>query len=266
MTDPKEELETVPSHTEAVYDDVFGEVTEDGPNYRNVGFVGTVILMMKTQIGLGVLAIPSALDALGMVPGIICLVAMAVITTWAGYIIGAFKLQHRQVYSIDDAGSIMFGVTGRAVLSAGFCLYYIFVSGSAILGISIGLNAVSTHATCTAVFTAISAIAGLAVSSIRTLGRITWLAWIGLPCILVAVITVTVAVGVEDRPAAAPVTDGPFVSDWQVVKKPSFAQGIAAVSNLLFAFSGTPSEFATLGFAICHGGLGVLEKCKAIGT
>lgn len=78
--------------------------------------------MMKTQIGLGVLAIPSALDVLGMVPGVIILVTMAAITTWTGYIIGAFKQKHREVYSLDDAGSIMFGVTGRAVLSVGFCL------------------------------------------------------------------------------------------------------------------------------------------------
>ena len=78
--------------------------------------------MMKTQIGLGVLAIPSALDVLGMVPGIICLLAMAVITTWSGYVIGTFKLRHREVYSIDDAGGVMFGLTGRAILSTGFCL------------------------------------------------------------------------------------------------------------------------------------------------
>lgn len=78
--------------------------------------------MMKTQIGLGVLAIPSALDVLGMVPGIICLVAVACITSWAGYMVGAFKLQHREVYSIDDAGGIIFGLTGRVVLSTAFCL------------------------------------------------------------------------------------------------------------------------------------------------
>ena len=69
----------------------------------------------------------------------------------------------------------------------------------------------------------------------------------------------------QDRPAAAPVTPGPFVSDWQVVKNPSFPEAIAAVSNLLFAFSGTPSEFATLGFAPCHGGLGVREKSMGTG-
>lgn len=63
---------------------------------------------------------------------------------------------------------------------------YIFNSGSAILSLSIGLNAVSHHATCTAVFATVAAILGFGCSSIRTLGRITWLAWIGLPCILVA--------------------------------------------------------------------------------
>lgn len=162
---------------------------------------------MKTQIGLGVLAIPSALDVLGMVPGIICLLAMAVTTTWSGYVIGTFKLRHREVYSIDDAGGIVLGLTGRGILSTGFCLCmffyqslltdhfvrtylqnidYVFNSASAILGLSIGLNAVSTHATCTAVFAAVAAILGCAMASIRTLGRITWLAWVGLPCILAA--------------------------------------------------------------------------------
>ena len=211
--------------------------------------------MMKTQIGMGVLAIPSALNVLGMVPGIICLIAMACITTWSAYVIGTFKLHHREVYSIDDAGAIMFGLPGRIVLSTGFCLCmfnsqcsrttangvdFIFNSGSAILSLSIGLNAVSTHATCTAVFVAIAAIVGFAFSSVRTLGKITWLAWVGLPCILVAIIMVTIAVGVQDRPDAAPKTDEPWVSDWQVAGNPSFAEAIAAVSNLLYAFSGTP--------------------------
>lgn len=212
---------------------------------------------MKTQIGMGVLAIPSALNVLGMVPGIICLITMACITTWSAYIIGTFKLNHREVYSIDDAGAIMFGLPGRIVLSTGFCLCkysithayeyanlvdFIFNSGSAILSLSIGLNAVSTHATCTAVYVAIAAIVGFAFSSVRTLGKITWLAWVGLPCILVAVIMVTIAVGVQDRPDAAPKTDEPWVSDWKVAGNPSFAEAIAAVSNLLYAFSGTPGK------------------------
>lgn len=38
--------------------------------------------MMKTQIGLGVLSIPLVFDTLGMIPGIIILLAIAIITTW----------------------------------------------------------------------------------------------------------------------------------------------------------------------------------------
>ncbi|KAJ5161327.1 hypothetical protein N7492_006719 [Penicillium capsulatum] len=199
---------------------------------------------MKTQIGLGLLAIPTAFNILGLVPGIICLFAVAVITTWADWMIGQFKLNHREVYSIDDVGALIFGPIGRWLLSVIFCLYWIFVTGSGILGISIGLNTVSTHGTCTAIFVAIAAVFGFLTSSIRTLGKITWLAWIGLPCILTAVIIVTAAVGVQDRPSAVPKTDTPFVSDWKVVGNPSFAEAMTAVCNLVFAFSGTPGFFS----------------------
>lgn len=44
--------------------------------------MGTAILMMKTQIGLGVLSIPLVFDTLGMIPGIIVLLCIAAITTW----------------------------------------------------------------------------------------------------------------------------------------------------------------------------------------
>ncbi|KAE8394450.1 transmembrane amino acid transporter protein-domain-containing protein [Aspergillus alliaceus] len=215
------EVDDVPTY---VNDDVFGEVTENGPNYRNVGWLGTVALMMKTQIGLGVLSIPSAFDTLGLAPGIICLCAVAVITTWSDYMIGAFKLRHRSVYSVDDVD-------------------WVFVSGSGMLGISIGLNAVSTHGACTAIFVAVAAIVGFMLSSIRTLGRITWLAWIGLVCILTAILIVTIAVGIQDRPAAAP-QDGVWVSDYKIINNPSFSQAITAVSSIVFAYSGTSGFFS----------------------
>lgn len=158
--------------------------------------------MMKSQIGLGVLSIPSAFDTLGIIPGMICLLVIATITTWSDYMVGVFKLKHRSVYSIDDAGGLMFGPIGREVFGFVFCLCefifdevrellltaldWIFVAGSGMLSLSIALNAVSSHATCTAVYVAIAAVVGIAFASIRTLGRISWLAWIGLFAILTA--------------------------------------------------------------------------------
>ncbi|KAI3317823.1 transmembrane amino acid transporter protein-domain-containing protein [Xylariaceae sp. AK1471] len=226
-------------------DAVFGEITKDGPNYRNVGWVGTSVLMMKTQIGLGVLSIPAAFDTLGYIPGLISILAIAAITTWSNYMVGVFKLRHPSVYSLDDAGALMFGSFGRYFFAAAFVILWIFVGGSGMLSISISLNAISTHGACTAVFVAVAAIATFLLSSIQTLSRVSWIAWLGLSGILIALFTVTIAVGIQDRPADAP-QEGPWESDFKLFANPSFAKAIAAEASLVFAYCGTPAFFAII--------------------
>lgn len=242
-----EPLEPVPSYPgevqEGSHDAVFGEINGDGPNYRNVGWLGTSVLMMKTQIGLGVLSIPVAFNSLGVIPGVIVLCVIAAITTWSDYIIGAFKLRHREVYGIDDVGYLLFGQTGRIILGTAFCLWWIFVAGSGMLGISIGLNAVSDHAVCTAVYVVIAFIVTFILGSIQTLGRISWIAWLGLICILTSILIVTIAVGIQDRPSAAP-ADLVWVPDYKIVASPSFTDAITAVSTIVFAYAGTPAFFS----------------------
>lgn len=78
--------------------------------------------MVKTQIGLGVLSIPAAFDTLGLIPGVICLLIVAAVTTWSNYMVGVFKINHPEIYGIDDAGKLMFGRIGREVLGAVFAL------------------------------------------------------------------------------------------------------------------------------------------------
>jgi hypothetical protein len=116
----------------------------------------------------------------------------------------------------------------------------IFVVGSAIVGASIGLNAISLHATCTAVFIAVCAIVGLLLASIQTLGKISWLGWVGLVSIVSAVLTLTVSVGVQDRPALAPQT-GEWDRDFQITGSPTFLQASSAISNLILAYAGVPT-------------------------
>ncbi|GKZ30635.1 hypothetical protein AbraIFM66950_009782 [Aspergillus brasiliensis] len=233
----KESSSVAPSTTQ---DAVFGKITEQGPNYRNVGWLGTVALMLKNQLGLGVLSIPQAFDSLGIVPGVICLLAIAAITTWANYVIGTFKLNHPEVYAIDDAGELMFGRMGREVFAFGVCIYWIFSSGSGLLSTSIGLNAVSAHGTCTAVLVAVSAIASFILSSTRTLGKMKWAAWAGVASIFGAVMIATVAVALQERPPTAPQGDTFWVSDYKLVGNPSFTRAITAVASIIFAYSGAP--------------------------
>ncbi|KAJ5339535.1 transmembrane amino acid transporter protein-domain-containing protein [Penicillium brevicompactum] len=236
--EPSKPLDTM-SMTE---DAVFGVMTEEGPNYRNVGGLGAIALMMKTQFGLGVLSIPNVFDSLGMIPGIICVIAIATVTTWSNYVIGVFKRNHPEVYSIDDAGDLMFGRVGREVLGFMVCVYWIFCCGSGLLSTSIGLNAVSSHGTCTAVFVAVSAIASFSVASIRTLGKIKWTAWAGVASVFTAVMITTVAVALQERPSAAPDTKK-WESDYKLVGNPSFTKAISAVASTIFAYAGTPGFF-----------------------
>ncbi|TKX19990.1 hypothetical protein C1H76_7874 [Elsinoe australis] len=236
----EEKLEPVASQKQGEVSDAPGYTVHDAVW---VGWLGTVALMMKTQIGLGVLSIPAVFDTLGLIPGIICLIMIAIITTWSDYIVGIFKINHEEVYGIDDVGQLIFGRAGREILGAAFVLFWIFVAGSGMLGISIGLNSLSTHGTCTAVFVAVAAICGWALSSIQTLGRITWVAWVGLFGILSAILTLTISVGVQDRPSAAPQV-GPWESDFALFKSPTFTEAITACSSLVFAYAGTPAFFS----------------------
>ncbi|UPK96000.1 hypothetical protein LCI18_006935 [Fusarium solani-melongenae] len=213
-----------------VEDAVFGEITEDGPNYRNVGWIGTSVIMMKCQIGLGVLSIPAAFNILGMIPGVICMMVIAALSTWGSYI-----------YGIDDAAGVMFGRVGREIVGLCYILFLIFDAGSGMLSVSISFNAVSTHGTCTAVFVAVAAIIAICFASLRTLDRISFLAWAGLFAILTSILIVTIAVAVQDRPDSAP--KGPWKSDWKAFGSPSFTEAMTAISTFIFAYIGTPFFF-----------------------
>lgn len=108
------------------------------------------------------------------------------------------------------------------------------------VSISTSLNAVSMHGTCTAVFIAVAAVVGLGFGSIRTLGKITFLGWIGVASITASIITMTVAVGIQDRPADAPKV-GPWEKNAKAFGDPTFPAAMSAVSSFLLASAATPT-------------------------
>ncbi|BGP40954.1 hypothetical protein JCM10450v2_004959 [Rhodotorula kratochvilovae] len=221
-------------------DGVFGEQGKGtgAVNYRSVGWISTSILLMKSQIGLGVLSIPSVFHTLGLAPGIIILLIIAILTTWTDYYIGIFKVNHPTVYSVADCGYLMFGPIGREVFGVGYWLLMTCISGSAFLGISTALNAMSMHATCTAVFVAVAAVVTLPFASLRTMGSVKWVGWVGLVSMIVSIMLVTIAVGAGGRPSLAP-KEGPLDLEIVMWGKPTFADAMNAISNLVFSYAGT---------------------------
>lgn len=57
-----------------------------------------------------------------------------------------------------------------------------------------------------------------------------------------SVFIVTVAVGIQDRPSAAP-QEGHWRSDYKIINHPSFTEAATALSSLVFAYAGTPAFF-----------------------
>lgn len=113
------------------------------------------------------------------------------------------------------------------------------------IGFATALNAISNHGACTVIFVFVAAVLDFIVSSIQTLDRISWIGWIGLFCLMSAIITLTISVGVQDRPDAAPQT-GPWDRDLVIIGHPSFLEAMPAVSTIIFSFAGAPNYFGVL--------------------
>ncbi|TIB62952.1 hypothetical protein E3P78_02159 [Wallemia ichthyophaga] len=220
---------------EAVFEAHDGEL-----EFQTLNWPMAAIVMTKIQFGLGILSVPSAFATLGAVPGVIILLVMAAMTTWGSIVTYNFRQHHKSTHSVPDIAMIMGGETARICLFSFYILYVIFVLGAQLLSISIAFNAITAHGTCTVVFTIVAMLLVASVGSLRTYRMLSWLAWIGVFCILASVLILTIAVAVgSDRPAAAPST-GPYDKEVAATETATFADAMLAIVNLLFAYAASP--------------------------
>ncbi|GJN89391.1 hypothetical protein Rhopal_002371-T1 [Rhodotorula paludigena] len=233
----KEALGRDPESDGPIVDAVFGVIKDDGPNYRGLGWI--------VQLGLGILGLPSVMMSLGTGGGVLVIVAISALTTWANYVVVMFKLKHPEVYSMADIGYLMGGVLGREFLGASYWLLLTAVSGAGMLSMATAFNVMAEgQYTCTVVYAVVGAILTFLFSSIRTLDRISWIGWIGVAGIMTAILILTIAVGVQDRPQAAPPV-GPWDPQLIAWGTPTFLEAMTAVSTVMFAFGGAPN-FTTI--------------------
>ncbi|KAL7416385.1 transmembrane amino acid transporter [Mrakia frigida] len=229
-----------------VVDDVFtADIDGDGPDYRGVAWPGAFVLLLKSQVGLGVLSLPHVLNSVGYVPGMLLILVLGVITTYGDYEIGRFGRVYGGVHSVGDVGYILAGVWGREILGWSYMLYQCFIGAGGILASSIALNAVTSHATCTVAFAVTAAVVIGCIASARTFKQISWVGWVGISSILPAIFIVTIASGLESRPAGAPPT-GFFDKELKAFNTPTFGEGMLAVVVVLFAYGGSPGFFSII--------------------
>jgi hypothetical protein len=130
------------------------------------------------------------------------------------------------------------GVALKEIIGFLYLAAYILCTGSGIVGLSAGFNALSDHAACTVWWSFISFVIITAAASIRTLRNIGWLTWVGFFSIVIAILVVVIGVTLQDRPAAAP-QEGDYELGYYVIAYPTFVAGMTATATIFVSSAGT---------------------------
>ncbi|PSN64992.1 hypothetical protein BS50DRAFT_496552 [Corynespora cassiicola Philippines] len=214
------------------------KTTTDGVQFRLVGWPMASVIFLKIIFATGVLSIPTAMYGLGAIGGALSVIGWGAINTYFAIVQGNFRNRHAHCHSIADMALVVGGPILKEIVGGLFIIAYVLCSGSGIIGLAAGLNALSDHAACTVWWAFLSAVVIIASASVRKFEKIGWLTWAGFISIYVAVFIVVVGVTTRDRPAAAP-QEGDFDFGYHAIAYPSFMVGMTATCTIFVSSAGT---------------------------
>jgi amino acid transporter len=191
-----------------------------------------VIIFVTNEVGIGMLSLPSALNVLGFFPGLVCIIVMGMLSLYTAYNLVQYWRKYPYMLNIVDYGRVLGGPWVEGIFAVGFLINMALISASALVTLTIGLNTVSEHATCTVVFTIIAALAMWAMCVPHSMRFVSWASW---PCtisIIATVLIVMIGLGVQGpRNPDAPL-------NLKAIGNPTFTQAVSAFLNIAFAYAG----------------------------
>jgi amino acid permease len=191
-----------------------------------------VIIFVTNEVGIGMLSLPSALNVLGFFPGLVCIIVMGMLSLYTAYNLIQYWRKYPYMLNIVDYGRVLGGPWVEGIFAVGFLINMALISASALVTLTIGLNTVSEHATCTVVFTIIAALAMWAMCVPHSMRFVSWASW---PCtisIIATVLIVMIGLGVQGpRNPDAPL-------NLKAIGNPTFTQAVSAFLNIAFAYTG----------------------------
>ncbi|KAJ5591861.1 Amino acid transporter transmembrane [Penicillium hispanicum] len=206
--------------------DAFGNEESAEVKYKVLKWWQCGLLLIAETVSLGVLSLPAAVAALGLIPAIIILICLGLIATYTGFILGQLKLKYPQITTMADAGEVLGGKIGREFIGACWILFFIFIMASHLLTFTVAMNTITNHGTCSIVFGIVGMIISFVCSLPRTLEKMSWLSLVSFVSIISAVLITMIAVGIE-KPGNGVVA----------VANTNLYHGFSAVTNIVFAFS-----------------------------
>ncbi|PKX91021.1 neutral amino acid permease [Aspergillus novofumigatus IBT 16806] len=217
--------------------DAFGDESNAEVKYKVMKWWQCGLLMVAETVSLGVLSLPAAVAGLGLVPSVILLVALGLLSTYTGYTIGQFKLKHREIMNMADAGEVLLGSWGREILGAAQMLFLVFIMASHLLTFVIAMNTITGHGTCSIVFGVAGAVISFILSLPRTLAKMSWLSLVSFTSIISAVIICMIGLATNHKHPGENV---------MAIVDTDLVHGFSAVTNIVFAFSGHAAYFGLM--------------------
>ncbi|CAG8218715.1 unnamed protein product [Penicillium olsonii] len=186
------------------------------------------------------MSFPWSYSVLGLVPGLILTVAVALIVLYTSLTIWRLCLRYPELRDICDVGQVLFWDSKWAWYATAFMflLNNTFIQGLHCLVGAQFLNTMSGHAMCTIAFSFITAIVSFFGSLPRTFRALARLGAVSAFFTLVSIVLVVIFSGIESHPYnwksenAAPIVLLVPASDT------SFVTGLSAFLNISFTFIG----------------------------
>ncbi|KAM0417426.1 hypothetical protein ACHAPT_012575 [Fusarium lateritium] len=208
---------------------------QGGKSFRTLGRWDTILILFTNQLGLGILSLPSTIKTLGIVPGIIAIIGIGFLSWYTAFELLQFYSKHPNVVSIVEMTRIVGGPWFESIAGVVMMIQVVFIVASAVVTLSVALNTLSSHGTCTVVFILVSCIGCYLLSLPRTMKFVSKAGIPNAVSVVGACLIVLISLAVSG-PNKAP--EG-WTRDIVVVGHPSFRDGLNACLRVVFSYAGT---------------------------
>lgn len=190
---------------------------------------------MAETVSLGILSLPSVIASLGLVPGIIVIIFIAVLSGYSGLVFGDFCQRYPDLQSFGDAGEVMGGTlwgprVGRIcneILGWGQTIFMVFIMGSHLLTWTIALNNLTDSSQCTVMWGGVGLVIFFLCNLPRTLKATSYMSIASTLSILSAVLVTMVDVAIE-KPIGS--------TSIEVFRSMGFTTAFLGVTNVAISF------------------------------
>ncbi|CCH59337.1 hypothetical protein TBLA_0B05020 [Henningerozyma blattae CBS 6284] len=207
-------------------------------NYKTCSWQHTAGLMLSEYIVLAIMSFPWSFSILGLVPGLILTVFVAICVLYTGLIISEFCEKHPQLMNVCDIGQYLFGGYRSVWYATAICFLgnNILIQGLHVLVGAKYLNTITDHSQCSVVFSVIIVIISLIFSLPRKFSSMSILGYFSAGTMFIGVVLAMIFSGIQSHPYkynGTPVKYTLFPE-----KGTTYVDAMCACLNIVYSFVG----------------------------